>query len=287
MSGITTKRTIYGNALQTAALRDKIHVVSEHSSLNEKFQVLPSEVSTNRPVVKYFAIGRGGHVNFTGEGGVSLVKSRPHRARDAALFQHLPFVMRELDNDLPPVERANYALRTTETINGVEYFCYYLKRLTDDNEPILSELNTVRDGSVNIEPFIPTPNDLSPIPVDIPSEGFTAGTGDTLSVTSTLSVDFNTTDAEYLLEVCRIRFNDESYATISEIAICSGEDFNTPANNQGANYNLLEAIAVQVSIFIACMQPVHFNNQGFTLRIDMGASEPLSVEGNRESSLEV
>ncbi len=276
---LATKRTIYGNGLQTAMFNNAEHQIQEHSTLNEKFGVLATENPDSNPTLGYYAIGRGGHKNYTGADGQALVKSRPHRARDAALFKHLPFVMREMDNDLDANERAKYAIRTVEQFAGVDYYCYYLKRVGSGLQPIRYEHSVVTENGVDTVSFQPTQADLNPTPVDIPPEGVTPGTGETLSVSTTFEIDFNATDAENLKQVCRIRHNDEAYAVVSEIAICSGQDFNISVQPPAGNpYSMLEARGVQVSVFVSCMYPMAFANNGFNLKIDLGASEPLAVD---------
>ena len=281
---LTTKRTIYGNGLQTAQFTNSEHEILENSTLNEKFNIVSTEKPDKNPTLMYYAIGRGGHQNYLGTDGQSLIKSRPHSARDAALFRHLPFVMREMDNDLSLSERSQYALRTIENFGGVDYYCYYLKRVDMANAPIRYEHSVTIDGNTDVVTFTPTPADLNPTPKEIPPEGVTPGTGETLSVSTTFEIDFNATDAENLKEVCRIRHNDEQYATVSEIAICSGEDFGVNVQPPVGNpYEMLEARGVQCAVFVSCMYPMQFANQGFNLKIDLGASEPLAVDASGNS----
>lgn len=276
---LATKRTIYGNGLQTAMFNNKEHEILTNTTLNEKFQVLATDKPDEMPTLSYYAIGRGGHENYSGSDGQPLVKSRPHRARDAALFKHLPFVMRELDNDLDANERNNYAIRTVENFGSTDYYCYYLKRVPAASQALRYEHTIVTDGNTETVVFQPTPADLNPTPVSIPAEGVTPGTGETLSVSTTFEIDFNATDSENLKQVCRIRHNDEQYATVSEIAICSGQDFGINIQPQTGNpYVMKESRGVQVAIFISCMYPMAFANNGFNLKIDLGASEPLAVD---------
>jgi len=278
---LSTKRTIYGNGLQTAMFNNGEHVIQQHTTLNEKFNVLATENPDENPTLGYYVIGRGGHKNYSGADGQALVQSRPHRARDAALFKHLPFVMRELDNDLDDNERTKYALRTVEPFNGVDYYCYYMKRVGSGQQPIVYEHTVVTENGTDTINFQPTQSDLNPTPVEIAAEGVTEGTGETLSVSTTFEIDFNATDAENLKQVCRIRHNDEAYAVVSEIGICSGQDTNINVQPVSGNpYSMLEARGVQVAVFVACMYPMAFANNGFNLKIDLGASEPLAVDTN-------
>lgn len=277
---ITTKRTIYGNQLQTAQFSGSKHVVMENSTLNEKFSILAGEQPDSQPDNGYYVIGIGGHMNYTGSDGMALTKPRHHRARDAALFKHLPFVMREVTDDLDANLRNKYCLRVIENWGGIDYYCYYGKRVNVSAAPIISEHTIIKDGQPDIIPFIAAPEDLNPVPVDIAVEGVTPGSGETLSATQQVTINFDGNDVKELKQVCRIRFNDEAYAVVSEVGLCSGVDKQVPHQPAGGGqaYNFLEVQACQVSLFVSCLYPLAFSNDGFALKIDMGASEPLAVE---------
>lgn len=277
---ITTKRTIYGNQLQTAQFSGSKHVVMENSTLNEKFSILSGEQPDDQPENGYYVVGIGGHMNYTGGDGMALTKPRHHRARDAALFKHVPLVMRELDDDLDANERSKYCLRVIENWGGVDYYCYYGKRVNVTSSPIQSEHTVIVDGQEDIQPFVAAPEDLNPVPVDIAVEGVTPGSGETLEVTQQITINFDGKDADHFKQVCRIRFNDEAYAVISEVGLCSGVDKQIPQQPVGGGqaYNFLEVQACQISLFVSCLYPLAFSNDGFALKIDMGASEPLAVE---------
>jgi len=73
--------------------------------------------------IKYFCIGNGGLVNTT---PLEMAKARPHNSR---LFNMVPFRCVPVDSgDLTQADRAKYALRRKERINGVWYYTYYLKK---------------------------------------------------------------------------------------------------------------------------------------------------------------
>lgn len=282
---LNTKRTIYGSALQTAQMIGATHRLLPNSTLNTKFDILKDETLSKNPNIAYYAIGNGGHENYPGEDGQALTRARVHSARHAALFKHLPFVMRETTNDLDELTRAKYALRTIEEFDGVNYYCYWLKRI-DLSEVPVNTFYSVTDGdSTTTDPFIPSPEDLNPVPGEIPSEGVVAASGEELTAQALIDINFDAGDAEELLKVCRIRFKNELYATVSEIALCSGEDKEMPVTPpQGLPYNFLEAIGVQVNMHISCLYSIHFSNSGFDLRVDLGASEPLTVGSAAQGS---
>ena len=278
---LLTKRTIYGSELQTALLMKSTYAIRENTTLNEKFNILEGVTPDDElPALSYYCIGRGGHKNLNGADGEPLTTLRPHQARDAALFKHMPFVMRPTTDDLDELERNKYGLRVTEVHGEVSYFCYYLKRL--DLTEIVPELEyrVASDGNTTVTPFTPARSDLNPTPVDLPVGGVSVATGESLAVKGTVEVMFDVTDAEELVNVAKILYDNELYAVVSEIGLCSGVDEVVPTTPiVGSPYNLREAAAVQIATHVSCFYPLQFNNNGFRLKINLGASEPLAVTG--------
>jgi hypothetical protein len=96
-------------------------------------------------------------------------------------------------------------------------------------------------------------------------------------VVATARVDLTISAAETLelLSVGTILFGDENAAIISEIALCMGVDKNVNYNSGSGTISFLEAIAVQVASHVPAFFPMKFSNQGVTLSLDIGATEPL------------
>lgn len=277
---ILIKRTIYGSALQTAKLIDVPHVIQPNSTLNEKFSVADDFILPDDqvPFLGYYCIGRGGHKNATGPDGAPLMSLVPHQARDAALFEHMPFIMREVTNDLTDAQRANYALRVEQTHDNRQYYAYYLRRLDMSTTIPTVEYTVTTAGNSTTVPFEPTQGDLSPTPVDVPSTGTINTSGDVLSVRAPVSITFDKDDVSELENACEIIYGSAEYAVISEIGLCTGVDVDMPFQPEtGSPYTVKEAGAVQVMSHLGCLYVLSFSNNGFDLLLDLGASEPLPV----------
>lgn len=281
-------RTVYGSLLQTSLLLGLPLSIAPNSTLNEKFDVQsgvslsPSDV----PKVGYYCIGNGGHRVVTGSDGIPYTSPVNHRARDAALFNHLPFVLREVDNDLSIAERARYALRRAETHNGRNYFAYYLKRIDVSN--VNSEMNhtVVRDGVAETVPFEPTNDDLNPQQPELPPSGVISTDGSYLSSSAIIPIDFTQRDVEELINVSRVLYDNENRAVISEIGLCTGVDRTVTGSAGGSgSFNYKEAIAVQIASHITGYYPIGFTNRGFDLQIEAGATEPMLGEDSGSMSL--
>lgn len=274
----TITRTILGSALQSALLLGIRPQILPYSTLNEKFGVL-ADATLNEgevPHLGYFAIGNGGHRNRTGGDGVPYTSPNIHSASDAALYRHLPFVLRPVDNDLTVGERAQYGLRVMETHNNLRYWAYYLKRISlVDVLPVIEHTVVSGDNEIS-SPYEFTMANLNPKAPELPNDGVITTSGDYLSTSSILKMLFTAKDVLELVEACRIKYDNEAYAVISEIALVSGVDrMATVAGNGNQSFNMMEVACAQVCSFITTDHRVAFTNSGFEQNIELGATEPM------------
>ncbi len=272
-------RTIYGSTLQTAQLMGLPYVVKPYSTLNEKLAINATELitSTDVPTMRYAAIGNGGHQMVAGANGISRPMIVQHRTTDAALYNQLPFVLRELTNDLDPTTRANYALRRIETHNGISYAAYYLRRLDMTNTTADMEYRTVSKGVTVSTEFVPNNSNLNPTPPALSNTGTNVVTGDYVTATAKVNFSMSAAEVAEFMNVCNIIYGDPSYAIISEIALCSGVDKMLNGDFNGVTISYNEAIAVQINSLISAFFAMEFSNSGINYLFDMGATEPLYV----------
>ena len=270
-------RTVYSSYLQTCGLLKLPFELKANTTLNEKFNVqagvgpTPDQV----PTLGYFGIGNGGHKYVTGAGGISVPEPVQHRATDAALFNHLPFVLREPELDLSPAQRSNYGLRKQVTFNGKAYWAYYLKRFTRDNVKAMMEYRVVNNGVTVTSPFVPNSSNLNPTPPDLNSSGVNVVSGDYVASTAKFELNLTEEDIAELLHVAKVMYDDDAYAIISEIALCTGVDKVVSAPGVTGNFNFTEVIAAQVATFVSIHSAVKFSSNGIQILLDVGASEPL------------
>jgi hypothetical protein len=271
-------RTIYGSALQTYLLTGRTFSRKANSTLNEKFNIqkdtLPNSTST--PTLGYYAIGNGGHTWSAGAGGIGKPDPLQHIATDAANFNHIPFVLRTLDNDLTALERARYALRRIETIDGVQYAAYYLKRIDYTGVTVDMQLKTIANGVTTVSTFTPDSSNLNPTPQQLSSTGVNSTDGTYACATAKIDLSLDQDDCTELLNVAKIKYGDDSYAIISEVGLVSGVDQMVQASGQGnSTFQFNEAIAAQLISFINAFYPVKYLNTGIDIVLDVGATEPL------------
>lgn len=271
-------RTIYGSYLQTCLKLKVEHVISPFTTLNEKLGIQSGVVPPPGvyPTVGYYVWGNKGHQGQIGADGIPLVIAAQHRATDAALFNQLPFVLREVNNDLTSIERAKYGLRRVEVRGGINYVAYYLKRIDKTNVVAEMQYRSNTNGTITTTPFVPTADNLSPTPVVIPEGGVTTLTGDYAIVSAQTDISLTAWEVAEMLNVAEIIYGDSNYAIISELGICSGVDkVITVTPTVGAPFNFNEVIAVQISTHIAVMNVLTSSNEGVTRLLDFGTNDPL------------
>ena len=276
-------RTVYGASLQTALLLGIPYQPAENTTLNEKFNVEPAaDLGNALPHVQYFCIGNGGHRVIVGADNIPYTSPLNHRAKDAALFNHIPFVIREADDDLTIDQREQYALRRREVINGVDYVAYYLKRMNVQQVSMVMQHTSVIEGNSTTTPFVPTSDELNPTPPELPSTGVITTDGNYLTSSAIVPVLFDENDVRELVNVAQILYENDQRAVISEIGLCSGIDRVVTAEGPTGQFNYREAVGVQIASHITGYYPVGYSNRGFELQVEAGATEPMLGEGVRQ-----
>lgn len=273
-----TTRTVYGSYLQTCILMKLPFIMKENTTLNEKFGIQAGIApgSADVPGMRYFGVGNGGHKMSVGAGGIAIPEIVQHKGTDAALYNHLPFVLREETNDLDATARANYGLRRIETHGNKRYVAYYLKRLGLSTVVPAMEYTTVRDGASTVTAFVPDSSNLNPTPPTLSSSGVNVVSGDYVAATAKVEIALSASDVEELLNVAKVIYDDEAYAIISEVSLVSGVDkvVSSPAvGNTVINFN--EVIAAQVVSHVNAFHPMKYANGGTSMLLDIGNSEAL------------
>lgn len=272
-------RTVYGANLQTAQLLGVPFQVVPNSTLNDKFNISNAIVlnSTDMPRMQYVSIGNGGHrMKVTGTNTLQVPEPIQHRTTDAALYSHLPFVLRPIGNDLTASERERYALRRLETIAGEDYFAYYLRRMDLTGVAAQMEYKTVVADVTTATPFIPTAGNLSPTPPVVVTGGSVSTSGDYVTASAIVYFNLDAFDIAEILNACNIIYGSEDYAIISEIGLCSGVDkIVTALDSLGTGFNFNEVIAAQIVSHISSFHALRFTSSGVNTLFDVGATEPL------------
>lgn len=271
-------RTGVGSLLQTALFTGTPLTFLPNTTLNELFNIQAGVYppSNQYPTLGYYSIGYGGHKNSTGADGTPLNDPVQHEATDTGEYKPMPFVLRQDSNDLSAADQAKYALRRVEIWNGLRYYAYYLKRLSKVGIVPLIEQVTVDGDTTVTAPWIPTSANLNPVPPLLSTDGVNVVNGSYLSVTARMDLSLTADEVAEIVAAALVIHNDDRYAVISEIGLCSGQDKQVASPSTGnATIPFNEAIAVQIVSHVDTMYPLKFSPQGVDILLDVGTSEPL------------
>ena len=280
MENIT--RTVYAASVQTNLFLKTAQAYPENSTLNEKFginsRILPA--ATDTPSLSCYCIGNRGHQSVIGAEGIPKTEPVQHRATDAALYGHIPFVMRPINNDLSQTDRAKYALRLEEVHDGVRYAVYYARRLDKTNTVTQMQIKTVSNGVETTTPFVPNSSNLNPTPPVIASSGVNTTDGSYVSAVAALTISITEAEAAEIINVAKVLYGDEGYAIISEIGLVTGVDKVVQITSTAGNFTMNEVIVAQIASFAPAMIPLNFNPTGADIVLNVGATEPLLALSN-------
>lgn len=273
-------RTVLGALLQTNHYLNLPTIIKPNTTLNQKYDIQNNVTLAENdiPAANYYAIGNGGHTYAVGADGAKLPEPVLHKPRSAALYNHIPFVLRAPNNDLSPTQRNNYRLRKNVIYDGNPYIAYYLRKIDKTNVESSIQLREVVDGVVTTTPFEHTLGDLSPTPPELNNEGNNTTTGNYISATVRITFNMTDFDIQELLNVANTIYNDDRYAIISEVAICSGVDKTVTGTFNSVNSSYTEAIGVQCMSFLNTLFVAKFMNNSFSAQLDVGSVEPLLLE---------
>lgn len=315
-------RTVIGSLLMTNRALNLKHNIQDYTTINQAISLkqivdpLPEPLVKGMEVLPEYSfitdsdqlftqvmiIGNGGHKVVTGTSGNSSYNQTttgfsnataarlniaipytvpvPHRATDTGLFNMYPFVIRPVTDDLTIAERKRYCLRRTIEIDGVLYAAYFGRVLTYERVTATTNITEVVDGQATTVEFVPTFNNLLPTH---PTEDtdYNASYG---NVSAPLEIVFDEDDIQDLKDACRLLYNNENYALLSEISLCSAVqkpiEQKYPNSGTGSPTNVaqntfFEMVACQVVLHMTTYVSFIGSDQEYSLTINIGATEPL------------
>jgi len=264
-----TIRTIYNVRLQTFMLCGLPYKPLPNTTLNEKFNILPYKTPTGYPKLNLITIGIGGDPSLNTN--VRELRRSQHTAKDGSLFKHLPFVVRELENDLTDEEKAKYRLRKIENINGKSYVCYYAKVIENFRyEDLIFRVNSIfEDNFIRVYRTENDPTILNPIP-NTKTDIMDTNVDYVLNMCK-VPVILDQDDMTELMNAKQIMYPDDNVNMISEIGLCTSEDYTDSNGN-------VEAISIElgfiVDVGIDLLATEQYEN-GVELYLEIGGMEPL------------
>ena len=229
--------TLVGSKLMIQKMLTNDYDDMSQYTLNSHFNIQPNAPFPTNPQIKYFGVGTKGCYNA--DDGILSSAYNPERT-NLNLYNLIPIRCRPIDDDISDSERSKYRLRTRATINGNEYWLYYLKMLTLESTNVTFKRYTL---SGKQEEYELSRDNLNPKPTK-PSVS-TSINNNEAQVAACINASV-IVEASEILEYIRVAHNgDTRYAKISELGLFAGEDIKVSGTtSQGATITYDEATGV-------------------------------------------
>lgn len=279
MSVKTSVRTVYGSLVMNALRWNTKLRILPNSTLNQKFKVQADALpyDTEKVTTQYFVLGVNG-LEYVPFQDMYMREWRYYSPTQAALYRHIPLVMRRLTEPLSIEERKDLRLRTIESHNGVDYECWYARLTGHNDTPAEVEKRTEINGVISPDAWSPSLNDLNPNPQQLPPDSPVENGRTYQAVTKKFQIHLSPGDIQELLNSAQIKFGDANLANITELGICSGVDRRVPGDFNGIQQNYVEAIYTQINDFMRVDFSAADSLAGKDLELDAGTSEPNFIE---------
>lgn len=285
-----------GILISGAKNTDQDVVIPKWTTLNEKYGIMADEAigtkSGSEFSLKWFGIGIKGSkcIGETPE-GIERRRILDHTATDFSAFLPIPFVIREISNDLSEQERENYRMRVLKKIGDKTYALYYLRAIKFDVYDPKMKLGykDPETGNNKEDPYTPKEEDIKPTPYTINSNDSIPVTNRYLTATGTLNLTLEANELDELRNVCRILFGDASVAAVSEVYLVHGIDtYNTNAQiGSGGTAKIKELCPACVSYQITEMYARDANsNNRLKLYFEYGNSVSYLTELKATETIE-
>jgi len=251
--------TAFGVLNQFYGSIDSSYTIQRETTINYKRNCFASLNPTTKPTVRYFGIGINGFVNT--DDANSSVPYIPS-PNNLDLYTPIPFRCIPVADDASfAAERGakGYRLRVRETINGQQYYCYYLKKIEFvESSPAFS----VVDGDDHEIPYvIDAASNLNPVPSVPTDTSIINATTNRVIVSMTGKLTVLGTE---VTEAINIKYGNLQRAMISEIGLYTGEErLLTPAAN-GSDVQYTEAIYAQLASH-SCWRGFDFSDSSLSL----------------------
>lgn len=271
--------TIYGAYINTCQKLGIPITFLNYTTLNQKLSILADyDYPTNPdPILQYVVVGNGGADFVQGPNGIIEPTPIQHLATDSSLYNMIPFVLRAANNDLTASEMAQYRLRTTLTVNGVQYIAYYglVISLANIDVGLYNVTNT--NGQSVSTPFSPTNLNLSPTQSNLTSLSVNTVAGDYVNVSALAQLNITASQVSEFLNACNILYGSQYSALISEIGLCTGIDVSNTVTSNGSQLTYTEAVGVQINAFISALYAMYYSQNGLNITYNVGVTEPLML----------
>ncbi len=271
----TVFKTAWGYALETALKYGITHNIPDHSTLNEALDfsadltLAPGEKSE----IGYMGIGSGGK-NVSCSNNSAMTEYDLYHADQTKLYNHLPFILRAVDNDLTPTEAAKYRGRKVIDVAGTPYVAYYLKVLEKSTMAVEFETVTIpTNGPRTSVPYNTSASIQNP---SAPTVGdIDAANNIYLSTHAYISSNLTELEVTEIKNASAIINGGVSAEYLTEIAIVSGVDKADQIAINGNTVDYTEVAKAQINEIVRIDKSLLFGNPDLDITLSAGALDPL------------
>ena len=246
----------------------------KNCTINNKRNVLPNIMASSAPSLLYFGVGINGFHNTDSQTGAE-------RNRVAAdnwdLYEPLPIRMIPVAGIANAGDLSMYRMRTLVTVNGVEYYQYWLKKLTWNPQRV----EIIQKNAAGVESvYTPNPQNLSPTP----PAGTTGGVVDVNQnrVIVRMTGIAEVKGSEIMEAINILHGGNRDLARISEFGFYTGEERAVDANGNllavGATGVRTEAAYVMLNKH-KCMLGMSLEESGSILTQQINFEHSACIEG--------
>lgn len=203
--------------------------IPQYTTLNEHFDVLASESIGKKEgkdfFLGYYGIGIGGSRSIGNDSwGLEDRKVNQHKAVDFNAFHGIPFIARELNNDLDPVEAEKYRMRVVRPIGDKIWVLWFLKKIefADFNPSMKVGTRDPITGNENSYPYTPKKEDLQPKPFELTMQDSIPLSDTYVHGTGKMDLSLSVNDLTEIRNACRVLYGNANKAAINEWYVCHG-----------------------------------------------------------------
>lgn len=283
-SNQVTKPDIYvtptynANLKSAAARRGKAYPYYPHTTLNELLKILADQAPQGTiPMNKYWSIGREGTIEKDFSGRSQHVATY-HDIEHAGHYEIIPFASRPLTNDLSAAQRAKYALRLEVEHDGVMCADYYLRRITDDGEPLKLIERVINNGEVTDKEYVPLEPNLRPTkPVLVP-DGVNNVSNRFITTSDKIICALDRDEVQEVIDACERIYGHAELAQITEIGLVQGVDKDiTVVGHDGVPFSFKEVVGAQISHHCCKANGSLLGDDGFSMTFDIGVTDAMAI----------
>lgn len=263
--------TIWGHAVTLAALYGIDYIPTENTTLNEAYNILAGVNLSTKPKPMYVTVGLGGTDSKTNPSGIDILLNVRHEVNHANLYKPTPWILREVNNDIPANVRVNYALRKKVNYNGIEYIAYYLKKLDAVGSDLTMKTQYYNHEEDTLTDYTPGTDILNPIKPEVLPETMNVLTTDSLRTSVGVSWSITDFDRDELINAANIVYGPLDVVRLTEFGLVTA----TPSEITADNITYTEAHMAQISNFNILDLALDILNGTTTIPITAGDAEPL------------